>query len=162
MNTSGSPLPIKIKIFFIFFVSLFLACQKAKNKVPLEDLINSNDPNVIEKGLHETDKEELNQVSHDGTTPLTKYLIQNTNYGEKHQRIITEMLESGANPNTKTKIGLSPLFIAINNNDVIAVETLINYGANIHERTFTGESLIEIASKLKREEVQNLIFEKLE
>lgn len=124
---------------------------------------------------------DINQKDDDGLTPImvaakagqieiAKYLIKhgaNINFynfsdenavllavQEKHFDILQLLLENKARPDIKIeKSGMTPLLVAIQNNELPAVKLLVDAGASTSEKNKEGFNALELAKKLNQAEI---------
>lgn len=101
---------------------------------------------------------ETNTYGSMGDTPLT--LAVNRNPGDA-EVIIKALLAKGADPNFPDKNGIYPLEVAIKQDKVTLVKALIEGGANVQMRTLEGVSMADLAFRLGKKPVTDVINDKI-
>jgi ankyrin repeat protein len=139
------------KIYLLTIIFLLQACGE---KVNFKDSLKINEPEIISRSFDAIPEIEMNTQDSEGLTILVDQLIQDSN-----NTVLEKSLDKGADPNIKTKLGLSPLSIAIQNNNIEGVRLLLKYGANKDEITSGNISLYQLAKKLQREEIMALLLQ---
>lgn len=75
-----------------------------------------------------------------------------------HDAMVSLLLSKGANVNYKDPgTGWTSLMLAALNGHTTAVQILINSGANCNETNNLGQTALEIAKKMKRRDVENVL-----
>ena len=70
------------------------------------------------------------------------------------------LLKKGLNPNETTPRGFTPLFMAMNGKLNLAnVEALLKAGADPNGKSISGESLVEVARRLKNSRLEKLLVD---
>ena len=67
------------------------------------------------------------------------------------------LLKLGAHPDSKNRLGWTPLMMATQSGNVMAVSTLIRYGANVNEKSSDRRSALFIAKENKNKKVADLL-----
>jgi hypothetical protein len=73
-------------------------------------------------------------------------------------KLVSLLLEKGADVNVKTGEGYTALMMASNQRDAEIVKLLLNKGANAHEKSTSGLSVFDIASKNSNPEIMKTLL----
>lgn len=131
---------------------LMAACEGYNHKI-IEYALSKSDPKDLDiqgnNALHYLathSKERSNQINEKGVTSSELSVI-NTTY------IITDLLNSGVGIDHKNEKGLTPLMLAVINNNVDLVRILLEKGANINEVDKQGNTALIYACALNKKEM---------
>lgn len=120
--------------------------------VDIFSAIKDDDLNRVKKAMAQTKNEAKNfktkYWTEDGYTPLIWAM------GRDHKqtvKIAEFLINKGADINTKTDNGDTPLIVAVRNYRIEIVETLINKGADVNSKNNEGDTPLSIAQKNAKE-----------
>jgi ankyrin repeat protein len=77
----------------------------------------------------------------------------------RHERIVSLLLDHGADPNVREKNGCTPLHAAAQNNDLPMIRLLLFNGANLTIRSHDGKLPIDFAMEAGHKEAVGLLKE---
>mgnify|MGYP001062269992 FL=1 len=80
---------------------------------------------------------------------------------EKGQtKIVSYLLERGANPDSISKLGETPLMKAAESNETEVIRLLLDNGANVNHQSLSGETALHIASRKLNSEALELLLDR--
>jgi len=88
----------------------------------------------------------VNQRGYNDTTPLSNCIARSNGNFPKLSNVITSLIKNGADIEKINQLGFTPLMVAVENNDIETMKTLINAGADTnHSIDIKPESIDKLS-----------------
>ncbi|KAL4163835.1 hypothetical protein KRP22_005262 [Phytophthora ramorum] len=95
----------------------------------------------------------LNHESENGFTPVLVTIFKG------RLRVLRQLLELGASPNTETKAGMTPLLAVVMTGDIVALSILAEFKIDLNHETNNHVNAVLLAADKGREEILKALLE---
>ena len=92
---------------------------------------------------------DINNYDRLGRTPLMAHILSPQVADESQEKIIEALIDRGANVNSRSSTGASPLHIALQNGRISGTKALLKHKANVHARDMNGDGILATAANRK-------------
>ncbi|KAL3669552.1 hypothetical protein V7S43_004939 [Phytophthora oleae] len=134
-----------------FFSSTRKKVEQAIYHQHWDRLVPLFDPATTSSGNRSTDL--LNHESENGFTPVLVAIFRGK------LKVLRQLLELGASPNTETRSGMTPLLAVVMTGDIVALSILVDFQVELNYETKNQVNAVLLAVDKGREEILNALLE---